>query len=72
MWFTKLFALIELVLELLKLKDQFFDWYVEKNSAEIEKRAQKRDAAIDKSKTAESEDDIWKSQEDIIDNGSRP
>lgn len=72
MWFTKIFALIELILGLLKLKDQFFDWYTEKHSAEIEKRAQKRDQAVDQSKKAETDDDIWKSQEDIVNNSPQP
>ena len=69
---TNFFALINLVLELLKLKNQFIDWFVEKHQAEIEKRGQKRDAAVEALKKAESDDEIWAAQEDIVNNSPKP
>jgi hypothetical protein len=68
----KIFLLIELVMRLFKLWDQFADYTEESRKAEVEKRRQDRAKAIEDSKKAESDDDIWKSQEDIVKHRPRP
>jgi hypothetical protein len=68
----KLFLLIELIMRLFKLWDQFVDYADEKRKAEVEKRRQDRAKAIEDSKKAESDEDIWKSQEDIVKHRPRP
>lgn len=69
---SSFFALIEVVLRALKVWDLFLDWLVDMKRAEIEERRAKRDQAIDNSKKVETPDEIWNSQQDIVDSSPRP
>lgn len=70
--FTQVFAVIELVLRFFKAWDAFLDFLAEKHAADLEARIQARNQAIDDSKKADSDDDIWKSQDGIVTNTPRP
>ena len=65
---AQIFAVIELILRLFKLWDQFLSFMDEKHSAELEKKRQAREAAVDRSKVDQSDDDIFKDQTDIVNN----
>lgn len=66
--FAGIFSAIELILKLLKLWDGFLDWSDAKRKAEMEERQQKRDKAVDDSVNAQTEDEIWRSQDEITRN----
>ncbi len=65
---VQIFSAIELVLRLLRLWDQFLSYMDQKHSADLEIKRQKREAAVDKSKADESDDDLFKDQTDIVRN----
>lgn len=67
-----IFAIIELILKALSLLDGFNSYMDTKRAAENAKRAQDRSAAIDDSKKAETDDEIWKSQQDVANNQPKP
>lgn len=67
-----IFALIELILKLLKLWDGLMDYSDSKRAAEREAARQAREKAIEDSKKAETDDDIWKSQDGIVNNQPKP
>lgn len=62
------FDLIAVVLKLLKLWDFFLSYMDKKYSADLEVKRQAREKAIDDSKKAETDEEIWKSQDDITNN----
>lgn len=68
----QIFAAIELILKLTKLWDAFMDYMDEKHSAELQKRQQVRNEAIEDSKKAETDDEIWASQDKLVDNIPKP
>lgn len=63
-----IFEAISLILKLLKLWDGFLDFLDKKYTADLEKRRQAREKAIDKSVEDESDEDLFKDQTDIVDN----
>lgn len=64
------FAIIELILKLIGLWNEFGDYMDVKRKADIEKRRQERDKAIDDSKQAETDSEIWDTQDRIT--GRKP
>lgn len=68
----QIFTAIEVILKLLKLWDGFMNYMVDKHSADIQARQQARNKAIDDSKGANTDDEIWKSQDDIVSNNPKP
>jgi hypothetical protein len=62
---TNFFAVIQLILKAFQVWDAFMLWMSDNYSKEMEIRRQKRDQAIEDSKKAETDDEIWKSQDDI-------
>jgi len=70
--FSNIFAVVQMILRLFKLWDQFLDWSDAQRAAEIEKRQQDRAKAIEDSKKAESDEEIWDSQDRIVDSRPRP
>lgn len=67
-----IFALIELILKLLKLWDGLIDYSDQKRATEREAAKQARDKAVDDSKKADSDEDVWKSQDEIVNNQPKP
>lgn len=66
------FALIRLILMGLSLWEGFLSWLEANHSKEIEERKQRREAAIEAIKNAQTEDEFDKAQSDIVRNGPRP
>lgn len=62
------FEIISLLLKLVGLWEGFLDFIDKKHTAEMEVRRQNRLAAIDELGKAESDEDIFKAQEKIVDN----
>ena len=69
---AQLFLLIEVLMRAFNLWDQFGQYMDDKRERDRVERDQKRSAAIDKQKTAESEADFDKAQDDIANNLPRP
>lgn len=63
-----IYSVIQLILKAIGLWEEFLNYSDAQRAAEAAERTQKRNDAIDASKKAESDDDIWKSQEDITNN----
>jgi hypothetical protein len=63
-----IFSLIQLILKLLNLWDQFSNWMQVERQIENKEKEKRRNEAIDKSKTAETDEDIWNAQDGIVDN----
>lgn len=68
----QIFMFIELILKLIGLWDDFSTYTVKKHAAEQEQRKQQREKSVDDSKKAESDDDIWNSQDGIVSNSPKP
>lgn len=66
------FALIQLILKALSLWESFLDWQEEKNIAIRNEKAIAREAALRALISAETDEDIWKHQEDIVKNRPQP
>lgn len=66
--FTSIFAIIELVLKLFRLWDQFLDYSDARRLAEAEAKRQSREKALEDSIKAGTDDEIWDSQDRIVDN----
>lgn len=64
--------LISIVRALIGLYGAFKEAQEARARAEQEKRKQDRDKAIDDSKKAVTNEEIWKSQDDIVNNQSKP
>jgi hypothetical protein len=71
---TSFFALVEIILKLLRLRDEFLDYLVASRIKEEEEKRQNREKAIDAIEKAEDEDAFDKAQEEIVRNkpGRRP
>lgn len=69
---TQIFAVIELVLKLIGLWEQFSAYTIQKSIADRAERKQQRDRAVDKQQTAQTEDEFDKAQDDISRNMPRP
>ena len=69
---AQIFLAIELLMRLFNLWDEFGSYVDAKREKDRVERDQKRSAAIDKQKNAESEADFDKAQSDIVDNLPRP
>ncbi len=65
---TNIFAVIQLVLKLMKLWDQFLDYADTQRKAEAEARRQRREKAIEDAENAKTEEEAWDAQKRIIDN----
>ena len=62
------FLLIELLLKLIGLWEQFSSYVQAQKLIEDEEKRQRREKAIEDSKKAETDEEIWKSQDGIVDN----
>lgn len=69
---TQIFLIIEAALKAFKAWELFIDWMDQRHRAQMEERRAKRDAAIDESTKADSDEAIFDSQDDIVDNRPRP
>jgi hypothetical protein len=65
---SQIFTLIEFFMQALKIWDDFLTWTVEKHKQEIDERLQRLSAAVDASTKANTDDEIWKSQDEIVKN----
>lgn len=65
---AQIFAAIQLLLKLIGLWETFLSWSDKKRVAEAQEREQKRNAAIDKQKHAQTEEEFDKAQSDIVNN----
>lgn len=66
--FTKIWLVFELIMKLFKLWDQFADYVEARRKVEAEEKRQAREKAIEDSKKAETDDEIFDSQDRIVDN----
>lgn len=66
------FTIIEAFLKAMSLWESFLNYMDEKHRADLEAVKQARDKAIDDSKKADSDGDIWKSQDGITGHGDKP
>lgn len=60
------FALIQLLLKIFGLWEQFQNWYDEKKTADKQKQNQERNKAVDEQKKAENEEEFDKNQDTIV------
>jgi hypothetical protein len=64
----QVFLIIELLLKLSRLWDQFAIYVERRKRQENEEKRKRREKAVDDSKGAQTDDEIWKSQDGIVDN----
>lgn len=69
---TKVFLLIEAALKAFQAWESFLDWLDARHRGQMEERRAKRDQAIEDSTKAETDEQIWDSQDDINNNRPRP
>lgn len=69
---AQIFAIIQLVLKLIGLWEQFSQWTIDKATADREERRQTRDAAVAAQQKATDEAEFDKAQDDIARNLPRP
>lgn len=69
---ANVFAVIQLLLKLIGLWEQFQDYTIRSAIAQREERKQDRDKAVDAQKTALTEDEFDKAQDIISGNMPRP
>lgn len=67
MW-GQIVAVFQAIKALLDLVKFIQNWRVQQDKIEAERRQQELEKAVDKSKTAELEDEIWDSQDTIVSN----
>lgn len=67
-----IFAIIELILKLFRLWDGFIDYSDQKRRAAREAAKQARDKGVDDSKKADTDEDIWNSQDEIVRSTPKP
>lgn len=67
-----IWSLIQLINNLLQAWRAYQDAVAAKAERERQERKQKRESAGDESKKAETDDEIWKSQDDIVANRPKP
>jgi hypothetical protein len=65
---AQIFAVVELILKAFQIWDAFLSYMDAKHSADLEIKRQAREAAIDKSKVDENDDDLFKDQDSIVRN----
>lgn len=68
----KVFVIIQLLLKLFGAWEAFMDWMSDSYAVELDERAARRRKAIEESKKAESDAEIWESQDKIVDNLPTP
>jgi hypothetical protein len=66
--FSKISSLIAIIKAVIDLVKYFKNWLDEEREKEALKKRQARESAVNDSKKAESEDEIWDSQERVTDN----
>lgn len=71
MW-GQIVAVFQAIKALIDLIKMIRAWQVQREKAEAEKRAQELASAIGESKKADSDDEIWKSQDSIVSNRPKP
>ena len=64
-WFFKALAVLQGLLEMWK---RWQEYQTTRREALAEEKRQALEAAVEESKNAETEEDIWKSQEKIVEN----
>lgn len=69
---SEIFVIVEAILKAIKLWDGFMNYMDTKHRADLQAVAQARDKAIDDSKKADTDDEIWKSQDGITHNQPKP
>ena len=71
MWATisGIFSAIRALIDLIKMVNQ---WRIDQARLAREKAQQDLETAVDKSKGANTDDEIWKNQDDIVSNKPRP
>ncbi len=67
-----IFAVIELILKLIGLWDQFLSYSDAKRAADAAAKQAALNKAVDASAGANSDDDIFKNQTDVVNNMPRP
>lgn len=63
-----MFTIIEIIIRLIGLWNQFTDFLYRDWKAKQEKKRQELDKAVEESKKAETNDEIWKTEDDITRN----
>lgn len=63
---AQFFAVVQLLLKLIGLWEQFLSWSDAKRIADAEQNRQERNAAVDEQKTAKTEEDFDKAQDSIV------
>lgn len=63
---SSIFALLEVILRLFGLWDGLVNYLDAKRLADEQKKAQDRDAAVDKAKSAKTPDDAYDAQSGIV------
>ena len=66
-----IFGVVQLLLKLFGLWEQFLDYSDKARAAEAEARKQRREKAVDEQKAAATEDEFDKAQDEIIANKPR-
>ena len=70
MW-GQVVAIFQAIKALLDLVKYIQNWKVQQEKIEAEKRRQELENAVDNSTKAETDEDIWKSQDTIVSNKPR-
>lgn len=68
----QIFAVIQLLLKLIGLWEQFSQWTIDKAIADREERKQARDKAVDAQQKAQTEEEFNRAQDEITRNLPRP
>ncbi len=65
---ASVYSVIQLILKLFGLWDDFLDYSDNQRKIAADKKQQDLEKAVDQSTKAETDDEIWKSQDDITKN----
>lgn len=69
---TNIFTIIQLIMTAFRVWDAFLDWLEERHIAIRHEKAEAREAAIKAGVDAQTDDDIWAAQKDIVKNLPTP
>lgn len=69
---SQVFAVVQLLLKVFGLWEQFLDYSDKARTAEAEERKQRREEAVDKQKDAQSEEEFDRAQDDIVGSNPKP
>jgi hypothetical protein len=70
--FSKIIAAIGVIKEVIALIRMLLNWIEQEKVRVAKEREQKRNAAVDDSKKAQTDEEIWDAQDRIVDNRPKP